>query len=102
MAAWAAPGTSYVLEWPLLGAVAAYALVITAPANIGPDLRLIALLILAAPVFLLLVVMLQPLQVALGSRAIVPLFALVLLMLAFLSPQLLLLFRGAGADRPGL
>ena len=99
LAAGTVPGVSYVLEWPLVGAVLSCALLITAPARIGLGWRIAALAILPAPVFLLLIPMFQPLVVALGLSAIVPLAGMVLLILIFLTPQLLLIFgRGAGTD----
>ncbi|MGA8599224.1 MAG: M20/M25/M40 family metallo-hydrolase [Bryobacteraceae bacterium] len=99
LAAGMVPGVSYILEWPLVGAILSCALLVTAPAKIGFGWRTAALAILPAPVFLLLIPMLQPLVVALGFKAIVPLAAMALLILIFLAPQLVLISgRGAGAD----
>jgi hypothetical protein len=61
---------------------------------------LVALLILPAPVFLILVAMLQPLAVALRSQAIAPLIAMALLILIFVTPQLALIFGRRGGSRP--
>ena len=93
LAARALPGVSYVLEWPLVGAILSCIVLFTAPAKIGPGWRVAALTVFPAPVFLLVVAVLSPLAVALGLTAIIPLVAMVLLILIFLAPQVLLLWN---------
>ncbi|MGD0772164.1 MAG: M28 family peptidase [Candidatus Solibacter sp.] len=63
-----APGVTYLLEWPLAGAVMAYAVRMTAPSSIGAGWRLAVLLVTPAASFLLLVPMFHTLIVALGPR----------------------------------
>jgi hypothetical protein len=63
-----APGVTYLLEWPLAGAVMAYAVWMTAPPVIGPGWRLAVLLLTPAASFLLLAPMFHTLIVALGPR----------------------------------
>lgn len=86
------PGVSYALQWPLVSAVLSCALLLTMPPEIGLGWRTAAMIVLPAPVFLLLVPMLSPLVVALGVKAIVPVGATLLLILIFLTPQLLLIW----------
>jgi Peptidase family M28 len=64
----AAPGVTYLLEWPLAGVVIAYAIWMTAPPVLGPGWRLLVLLVTPAAPFLLIANMLHTLVVALGPR----------------------------------
>lgn len=64
----AAPGVTYLLEWPLAGAVMAYAVWMTAPPVIGLGWRLLVLLLTPAAPLLLIAPMLHTLIVALGPR----------------------------------
>jgi hypothetical protein len=68
MVAKGAPGVTYLLEWPLAGAVIGYALWITAPSVVGPGWRLVMLLLIPVAPFLLIAPMLHSLLVALGPR----------------------------------
>jgi hypothetical protein len=88
----AAPGVTYLLEWPLAGAVIAYAVCMTAPRVIGAGWRLAALVLTPAASFLLIAPMLHTLIVALGPRdgGIVVAVA-ALWMLITVSPQLKLI-----------
>jgi hypothetical protein len=89
-----APGVTYLLAWPLVSAVAAFALLMTAPLRIGMGWRLAGMLVCPAPVFVLLLPLLSILIVALGGRGAAPLLALdVLLMAVCVSPQLVLAMR---------
>jgi hypothetical protein len=93
LAAWA-PGVTYLLAWPLLAGVAAFALLMTAPRQIGIGWRLAAMLVSPAPVFLLLVPLLSTVIVALGPRGAAPLVALAALLMSIcVSPQLVLAMR---------
>jgi hypothetical protein len=90
----AAPGVTYLLAWPLLAAVAAFALLMTAPPRIGIGWRLAALLLCPAPVFVLLLPLLSILIVALGARGAAPLLALAALLMSIcVAPQLVLAMR---------
>src|SRR5260370_42567392 len=64
-----APGASYVLQWPLVGGVAAFSVLMTARERIGVDWRLAVLMLALAGAFLLILPMLQTLVVALGTAA---------------------------------
>lgn len=64
----AAPGVTYLLEWPLAGAVISYAVWMTAPEVMGFGWRLAVLLITPAGPLLLLAPMLHTVVVALGPR----------------------------------
>ena len=89
LAARAAPGVTYLLEWPLAGAVMVYAVWMTAPPAIGPGWRLAVLLLAPAASFLLLAPMFHMLVVALGPHEggiIVAVAALWILITVF--PQL--------------
>ncbi len=93
----AAPGVTYLLAWPLLAGVAAFALLMTAPPHVTMDWRTAAMLICPAPVFLLLIPLLSTVIVALGARGAAPLVTLaVLLMSICVSPQLVLAMRRSG------
>jgi hypothetical protein len=88
-----APGATYLLAWPLLAAVAAFALRMTAPPRLGLGWRLAALWICPAPVFVLIAPLLSLLIVALGAQGAAPLLALAgPLMAVCVSPQLVFLF----------
>jgi hypothetical protein len=89
-----APGATYLLAWPLLAGVAAFALLMTAPAQIGIGWRLAALWICPAPVFILLVPLFPLLIVALGAAGAMPLAMAVLLIAICVCPQLVLAFFG--------
>ncbi|HEY1497648.1 MAG TPA: M28 family peptidase [Candidatus Solibacter sp.] len=65
----AAPGASYVLQWPLLGGVLAFSVCMTARERVGVDWRLAVLMLAPAGAFLLILPMLQTLVVALGPAA---------------------------------
>jgi hypothetical protein len=95
----AAPGVTYLLEWPLAGAVVAYAVWMTAPQVTAPQViglqvigtgwRLAVLLLTPAASLLLVAPMLHTLIVALGPRdgGIIDAVA-VLWILMTISPQL--------------
>jgi len=89
-----APGVTYLLAWPLLAGIAAFALLITAPPRIGMGWRLAVMLILPAPVFLLLIPLLSTVIVALGLLGASPLVGLAALLMAIcVGPQLVLALR---------
>jgi hypothetical protein len=89
-----APGASYLLEWPLLAGVVAFALVVTGPRALGWGWRLSALAILPAAVFPLLVPFASTLLVALPFRRAAPILgAVALVILMCLAPQIALLLR---------
>jgi hypothetical protein len=85
----AAPGVTYLLEWPLAGAVIAYAVWMTAPPVIGRGWRLLVLLLTPAASLLLIAPMLHTLIVALGPRdgGIIVAVAVLWILIA-VSPQL--------------
>jgi hypothetical protein len=89
-----APGASYIFEWPLLGGVVAFAVMMTARETISPGWRLAVLLLAPVGSLLLLLPMLSPVVVALGARVggavagIAVGFALITVM-----PQLVLMLR---------
>jgi hypothetical protein len=89
-----APGASYLITWPLLGAMAAAVILATAPQTVGLGWRAAALALCAAPTFLVVLPLLPNLVVALTlSGAAVPLAAAALLMLICLLPQLVFILR---------
>ena len=88
-----APGVTYLFEWPLMGGVIAYAVLMTAPAAIAFDWRLALLLIVPAPAFLLVAAMLHTLLVALGSEAIPIVAAAWVLIAICILPQLAMVLR---------
>jgi hypothetical protein len=89
------PGVSYLVAWPLLGAMLAAALLITASERVGVGRRLVALALCAAPVFLLIVPLMPSMIVALGLRDAAPILAIAVLVTAVcLLPQLVLVLRG--------
>lgn len=93
-----APGVTYLLAWPLLAGVAAFALLMTAPTRIGISWRLAAMWICPAPVFILVLPLLPLLVVALGAGGAAPLLALAVLLMAIcVSPQLILAMRKSKA-----
>ena len=90
------PGAAYLLEWPLIAGIGSFALLVSAPPTLGFGWRLLGILICPSAIFLLLVPLVSDLMVALGPRRAAPLLAGdVLLILACLSPQLVLVFRSA-------
>jgi len=90
----AAPGASYLIEWPLLGALLALLLLRTAPPTLGVGPRVFAISLCAAPGFLLIVPLLSSLIVALTFRGAAPaLAAAAMLMLVCLLPQLVFLLK---------
>jgi hypothetical protein len=97
----AAPGVTYLLEWPLAAAVIAYAVWMTAPPVIGFGWRLAVLLLTPAASTLLIAPMLHSLVVALGPREggmIVAVAALWMLISVF--PQVCLTVGFARAAPP--
>jgi hypothetical protein len=89
-----APGVSYLITGPLLAAVLAFALLITAPPSLGAGWRVGALALCAALPFLLIVPLLSPLVVALTLRGAAPvLAAAVVLIFLCLLPQLVFVLR---------
>jgi hypothetical protein len=64
----AAPGATYLLEWPLAGAAISCAVWMTAPPVIGGGWRLAVLMLTPASSLLLIAPMLHTLIVALGPR----------------------------------
>uniref|UniRef100_Q01VK7 Peptidase M28 n=1 Tax=Solibacter usitatus (strain Ellin6076) TaxID=234267 RepID=Q01VK7_SOLUE len=97
----AAPGASYVLQWPLLGGVVALAVLMTAREEIGTGWRLAVLMVVPATSFLLIVPMLRTLVVALGASAGGMIAALAVgFVLVTVMPQLMVIARsGVGAPR---
>lgn len=89
-----APGASYLLEWPLVGGIISFTLLVTGPKTLGWGWSLAALTILPATVFLLLVPFASTLLVALGPRGAAPVLAAdSLVILLCLAPQIVLLLR---------
>jgi len=89
-----APGVSYLLEWPLLAGIAAFALLVTAPPVVTVGWRLVVMLLCPAVVFLLLLFPVGTVIVALGLRGAAPVVAVAaILMLICVSPQLALAWR---------
>jgi hypothetical protein len=94
-AATRAPGVSYVVAWPLLGAMVAAMLLMTAPKRVDVGWRVVALALCGAPAFLLIVPLLPSMVVALGLRGAAPILAAaILVILLCLLPQLVFLSRG--------
>jgi hypothetical protein len=90
----AAPGISYIVAWPLLGAVIAVILLATAPPVFRPGWRVAAIALCAAPGFLLIIPLVSSLIVALSFRGAAPvLAAAAILMLICLLPQLQFMLR---------
>jgi hypothetical protein len=93
----AAPGASYLLAWPLLGGVLAFALLMTAPQKLAAGWRVAAMALCAAPAFLLVVPLLGSMVVALTLGGAAPaLAAAVVLMAICVLPQAVLVLRGGG------
>ena len=89
-----APGASYLLEWPLLGAVAAFGILVLAPRELKLNGGVVAMAFCAAPAFLLVVPMLSGVVTAFTLRGAIPvLAAAALLVLLCVLPQLTLLLR---------
>ena len=94
----AAPGASYLLEWPLAASVIAFAILLTAPARLAIGWRIAVLAVLPAAVLLLLMPFALSIVVALGPRGVPVVAATVLVMLAFLAPQIVLVCRPNTAE----
>jgi hypothetical protein len=89
-----APGASYLLAWPLVGGIVAFALLITAPPTLGLGWRVAVMALCAAPAFLVVVPLLPNLMVALTSSAATPVLAASAVLMAIcLLPQLVLVLR---------
>jgi len=89
-----APGITYLIDWPLLGAVIAVLLLATAPPILAPGWRVAAIALCAAPGFLLIVPLVSGLIVALSLPGAAPvLAAATILMLICLLPQLNFMLR---------
>jgi hypothetical protein len=89
-----APGITYLIDWPLLGAVIAVLLLATAPPILAPGWRVAAIALCAAPGFLLIVPLVSGLIVALSLPGAAPvLAAAAILMLICLLPQLNFMLR---------
>jgi len=89
-----APGASYLIEWPLIGAVLALLLLMTAPPTLSTGWRVFAIGLCAAPGFLLIVPLASSLIVALSLRRAAPVLAAAgALLLICLLPQLVFLLR---------
>jgi hypothetical protein len=85
----AAPGVSYMIAWPLFGAVIAVLLLATAPPLLAAGWRVAAIALCAAPGFLLVVPLVSSLIVALSLRGAAPVLAVAgVLMGICLLPQL--------------
>jgi hypothetical protein len=101
LVAGAAPGVSYLLEWPLTGGLLALAVLLTAPPAIGFGWRAAVLLLAPAPAFLLIASMMHAVLVALGNAATPIIAAAWLLILVCVLPQVVLLARSRSwANRP--
>ncbi len=88
------PGVSYLISWPLLGAIAATLLLASAPKRLSAGWRAGAIAVCALPGFLLIMPLVSSLIVALTLRGAAPVLALAaLLMLLCLLPQLAFLVR---------
>ena len=93
-AATRAPGVSYLVAWPLLGAMFAAILLMTAPKQVGVGWRVAAMALCAAPAFLLIVPLLPSMVVALGLRGAAPIIAVAgVVMLFCILPQSVFLAR---------
>ena len=90
----AAPGVSYLIDWPLLGAVLAFGVLVTAPARLEAGWRVVVVALGAAPGFFLIVPLVSSLIVALTLRGAAPILALAaILMVICLLPQLAFVMR---------
>jgi hypothetical protein len=88
------PGASYLIEWPLIGALLSLLLLMTAPATLAIGWRVITISLCAAPGFLLIVPLVSSLIVALSLRGAAPVLAAAgVLLLICLLPQLIFLLR---------
>jgi hypothetical protein len=90
----AAPGVTYLVEWPLLAGIAAFALLTTAPESLRRGARLAILMTLPAVPFQLVLANAPGLITALGARGAAPVLAVfgVLILIAVL-PQVTLAMR---------
>lgn len=85
-----APGVTYLIAWPVLGAAIAVLLLAAAPPVLAPGWRIAAIALCAAPAFLLVVPLVSSLIVALSFRGAAPVLAAAgVLMAIFLLPQLI-------------
>ena len=92
-----APGASYLIAWPLLGAMLAALLLATSPPTLGAGWRVGAIALCGAPGFLLIVPMVSSLIVALTLRGAAPVLAVAaVLLLICLLPQLIVVLRRSG------
>lgn len=90
----AAPGASYLIVWPLLGAVLAVLLLKSAPSTLGAGWRVFVMALCAAPGFLLIVPMVSSLIVALTLPGAAPALAGAgVVLLICLLPQLVFILR---------
>jgi hypothetical protein len=89
-----APGASYILEWPLLAGVAAFAAIVTAPPVLAFGWRIVLMALCPAAAMLLIAPLFSMMITALGGRQAAPvLVALTVAILISVSPQLVLAFR---------
>ena len=89
-----APGASYLIAWPLLGAVAAFALLMAAQPVLGLGWRIVALALCGAPGFLVVLPLVSNLVVALTLRGAAPMLAAAgMLLVLCLLPQMVLILR---------
>jgi hypothetical protein len=89
-----APGVSYLIAWPLLGSMVAFAVLMTAPPILGAGWQVFAMAVGAAPAFLLILPLVSSLIVALTLRGAAPvLAAAAVFVLMCLLPQLVFLMR---------
>jgi hypothetical protein len=96
-----APGVTYLLAWPLLGSVAAFGLLMTAPPALGVGWRVGAMAVFAAPAILLVIPLLSSLIVALTLRGAAPvLAAAAVLVLICLLPQIVFVLRRPANAEP--
>lgn len=97
-----APGATYLLAWPLLAGIAAFALLVTAPPVLGFGWRLAGMLLCPVLVFPLIVPLLPNLIVALTLRGAAPALACaLLLMLICVLPQVVFAWRSDTARQRG-
>jgi hypothetical protein len=95
-----APGATYLLEWPLLGGVIAYAILMTSTPSVGGGWRTVVLALAPAGTFLLVAPMLRMLVVALGPVQGGMIAAIAALWMAVtLMPQITLLLRASSGGQ---
>ena len=101
LAAQAAPGVSYLLEWPFAAAAMSFLLLVSAPELVKPGIRVALLMLAPAGVTLILLPLPGVLAVALGWRGAAPIVIVdLLVVLVCLAPQLALMVRGQ-RGKPG-